>query len=368
MKTFASLFSGFCGVDLGAMAAGLNPLWGVEYDAKIAEVANRNLGQHIQVADLLDCDPLHFERVDVLHASPPCPNFSVAKAGGEETPHDIALAAKVAEFVTVLTPEVFTLENVYAYRNSKSWRLIKNALYKAGYWLHIDHVNSADYGVPQTRKRMIVRAVRGGFVPYLPPPAKWVGWYKAIEDLIPTLPDSQFAPWQLERLPEELKQAWMINGKNAGQVWGGARFGNEPSFTVTNGTSPRAFLMGKTADKYGDGIRQSFEPAQTIGANEHGSKAFIVDCQNGHNGEGLTNRQADEPIFTLTSSMGVKRPTRAALNHGRVVSMTPRCLARFQSFPDSYDLPASKVLAAKGIGNAAPPLMMQRIYEGMITC
>jgi DNA (cytosine-5)-methyltransferase 1 len=168
MKTFASLFTGFGGADLGAIAAGLQPVWGVEYDAKIAEVANHNLGQHIQVADILSCDPLHFERPDVLHASPPCPSFSVAKANGQETPHDIAMASKVAEFVSVLTPEIFTLENVYAYRNSKSWRIIENALYKAGYWLHIDHVNSADYGVPQTRKRMIVRAVRGGFVPYLP--------------------------------------------------------------------------------------------------------------------------------------------------------------------------------------------------------
>lgn len=366
-KSFASLFSGFGGVDLGAMAAGLQPLWGVEYDAKIAEVANHNLGQHIQVADLLDCDPLRFERPDVLHASPPCPNFSVAKAGGEETPHDIALAAKVAEFVTVLTPEIFTLENVYAYRNSKSWRIIENALYEAGYWLHIDHVNSADYGVPQTRKRMIVRAVRGGFVPYLPQPVEWVGWYEAIKDLIPTLPDSKFAPWQLERLPEELKQAWMINGQNAGQEWGGTRLGDEPSLTITNETSPRAFIVSGT-EMRNETYRYFDNPVFTIKAQDHMPRAFIVDCQNGHNGESLTIRNANEPIFTLTSSMGVKRPTRAAIEHGRVVAMTPRCLARFQSFPDQYELPESKALAAKGIGNAVPPLMMQRIYEGLITC
>ena len=47
---------------------------------------------------------------------------------------------------------------------------------------------------------------------------------------------------------------------------------------------------------------------------------------------------------------------------GRVVRMTPRCLARFQSFPDEYELP-SQGLAGKVIGMAVPPLMCQRIVE-----
>ena len=175
MNTFGSLFSGFGGADIGAMAAGLTPLWGVEFEGQIAAVANRNLGDHVRAADILACDPTDFPPVDVLHASPPCPNFSVAKAGGEETAQDIALAQRVADFVTTLGPGVFTLENVWAYRNSRSWRLIEDALYGAGYWLSIDHVNAADFGVPQTRKRMIVRAVRGGWVPMLPPAEPWVG-------------------------------------------------------------------------------------------------------------------------------------------------------------------------------------------------
>jgi site-specific DNA-cytosine methylase len=43
--------------------------------------------------------------------------------------------------------------------------------------------------------------------------------------------------------------------------------------------------------------------------------------------------------------------------------MSPRAVARFQSFPDSYQLPVKKSLAGKIIGNAAPPLLMQRIAE-----
>jgi len=331
MKTIGTLFTGFGGVDIGAMAAGLQPLWGIEYRADVAEVANHNLGGHVIVADVLECNPLDFVCVDVLHASPPCPNFSVAKADGAETANDLALAAKVADFVTVLQPQIFTLENVIEYRNSASWRTIEEALHGAGYWVNVEIINTADFGVPQTRRRMIVRAIRGGFVPYLPQPVEWVGWYAAIADLIDDLPDSQFAPWQLARLPEDVKT--FIFGNNPHTLSGARSWasGDEPIMTVIKqfvGRS-RAMLMSKTADKFGDGLRGENEPAHTIGANEHGSKTLLPN--------------------------------------GRVVSMTPRTLARFQSFPDWYELPTKRSLAAYGIGNAVPPLLYQRIIEGLVT-
>jgi DNA (cytosine-5)-methyltransferase 1 len=398
IKTFASLFTGGGGADIGAKAAGLELAWGVELMPEIAEVANANLGRHVKVANILDCTPSDFDRVDVLHASPPCPNFSVAKANGAETALDTALAAKVAEFVTVLRPEVFTLENVMEYRKSRSWAAIEDALYSAGYWLNIEIVNFADFGVPQTRRRMIVRAIRGGWVPHLPQPVPWMSWYSAIEDILHTLPDSQFAPWQLARLPEELRTMLVAQGKygdnlvmaqqdkpaftitaNSNQTGvrallvsnakteysDGTRQGDDPAFTVTGESNGRvkAFLMGKNQDKFGDGMRYAVEPAQTIGANEHGSKAFIVDCKNTGR-DATTARESHEPMFTVMTD-GRHSHAPRAFDGGRVVAMTPRALARFQSFPDWYQLPDSKTLAAKGIGNAVCPLGYQRIVEGL---
>ena len=388
MKPYGSLFTGFGGACLGARAAGLELAWGNELDPAIAEVGNYNLGGHIRVGDVLEQNPHSYERVDVLHASPPCTRASVANGSAEvnedglkESPLDIALANKCIEFVEVLQPEIVTIENVWGYRRFQAWRGgkkcegIQSALYRLGYWVSVEHVNAADMGVPQTRRRMIVRAIRGGMVPHLPQPKPWIGWYSAIEDILHTLPDSQFAPWQLARLPENLVSTilFMTEHHKHSPIGREGRGGiipvTEPANTVLTGSgSAKAFLMGKNQDKFGDGIPYAVEPAQTIGANEHGSKAFIVDCQKAGDtigDRGLTIRDGAEPCFTLTIGTGQRRPARAYDGVGRVVAMTPRALARFQSFPDWYQLPESKTLAAKGIGNAVPPLVMQTVYTGL---
>ena len=330
MKTFATMFTGFGGADVGLMNSGLSPLWGVEYDASIADVYRQNIGDHVIVSDVRTVDYAALPAVDWLHASPSCVRASVANVDATEANEDIEAAQAVVRALQAHKPQVFTLENVWGYRNFAAFRLILDTIGSMGYFYDFEHVNAADYGVPQTRRRLILRATRG-LLPPLPLPVEWVGWYAAIADLLPTLPDSKLAPWQLARLPGYVSAALLVDGKLGSESTNmTTRDGKAPCFTVTtshNQRDMRALLVSKNADKYGDGIRQSFEQAQTIGANEHGSK-------------GITPH--------------------------RVVAMTPRCLARFQSFPDWYELPDKRSLAAKGIGNAVPPLLMQRIADGLI--
>ena len=427
MKTFATLFSGFGGADIGAIEAGLTPIWAVEYEADIAAVYRDNLGDHVTVADILTLDPANFARPDILHASPPCPNFSNAKAGGEETEQDIALAEKVAEFVTVLLPDFFTLENVYQYRESKSWETIARALMTHGYSFNYWHVCTADYGVPQTRRRMIVIARKDGKRPQLPPATHaekpevglfrtlkpWIGWYEAIEDLIPGLPDSEFANWQLERLPRELAgyltdlsnatrdftqreyhepattvtssamrrpstipKAYIVDGRNSNQEWGKLyRDENEPSTSVTvlnrPAHFPRAFIVDGKLSTGGNEkklqINGQETPAGTVFSSHSAfrdARAFVMSNQRSETKNGMIPviRMQDEPVTTVRTGKG---GFSNSFVNGRVVQMTPRALARFQSFPDWYELPESKRLACRGIGNAVPPLFMQRLCESL---
>lgn len=419
MTTIATLFSGGELVGVGARQAGIDHLWGIEIDPDIAQVARDN-GFHTITADVRAFFPNPRRRPDILHASTLCPNFSQAKTGAKETAEDVALAQAVVRFLETLTPRVFTLENVPMYRKSESWRLIANALNCLGYWMDVQpHCNMADYGVPQTRKRMIVRAIRGGWLPPLPASVAWRGWYQAIEDLLPDLPDSEFAPWQLARMPTELRDSLLVDsagypGDDGARV-PVMRQPHEPANTIVANFAKRpmrAFIMpggGNTNFKEahpGKGCRYEDEPMHTVTCQDGGGtwpKAFIVDCQHNHGTAGLTIRNPDEPIFTITASANkrtvrafiadganahgddrlittreegepmftvsaqslTKNPIRVAVS-GRIVKMTPRALARLQSIPDDYALPDSATLAVRIVGNAVPPLFYRRLIEPFV--
>ncbi len=375
-----TLFSGGGGFCLGMVAAGVDHAWGVEYSDDIAQVARDN-GLNTITADILQCDPSTFDPVDFLHASPPCPNFSNAKTNAVETDNDRALAAKVCEFITELLPTIFTLENVYQYRKSKSWQRIARTLLTHGYQVNYWHVNFADYGVPQTRKRMIAIARRDGITPMLPPAthsetpvnglferrAQWVGWYEAIEDLIPSLPDSEFAPWQLERLPDELTTVYLnANRTGFGDGWcseGDAAAATRPAFSLAaqkNLTHHRAFILdGQNAGRDLT-VLDGDNSMCTLGASGKATyRAFV--CAQGKYDDGMPVYDQAQPHGTVTANsnqMGIR-----GYANGRVVKMTVQALARFQTFPDDYRWPASNKTATTIIGNAVPPLFAQRLVE-----
>lgn len=380
-KTIASIATGGGLVEMGARDAGFEPIWGIEIVDEIAQVARDN-GLHVITGDITKVNPNDFERPFAFHASLPCISFSNASADGEENDLDIAMARATAWFIEVLEPKLVTLENVSMWRFSASWALIQDALDRLGYWMSVqNHLNMADWGVPQTRKRMIVRAIRGGWLPPLPAPVPWRGWYQAVGDLIPGLPNSKFADWQLARMPEELLNQTLLFSQGISQDHKGNEYPvkglsiTDPAFTVTanrNMKGVRAFIMpggGNTnfnEAHSGKGCRYEKEPAHTVVCQDGGGtypKAFIVDGANAHGDDRLiTTRKDGEPMFTVSAQSLTKNPIRAAVP-GRVVQMRPRCLARFQSIRDDYALPDNATLATRIIGNAVPPLFYQQLVE-----
>ena len=353
-KDYVTLFTGGDGFGIGAQAAGLKPSWGIEIDGQIADWAELNTpGLSVIRADVSDVDYSALSTPHWLHASPQCKNASLAKQGWEQE-FDLAMAQAVCSSIEALLPPVFSLENVWAYRKFEAFKMILRCLTDSGYNFNFWHLNAADYGVPQTRKRLILLSSRIGNVPVGIPATHykldlkadvmglrsmfwlpWNGWYKAIEDLIPDLPRSEFAPWQRKGLSEKLTDSF-------------------------DGGMPRAFLVHQ-------GARSSpldpARPADTITANSNqsGVRAFIVNRQQGR---GVGIRSGIEPIHTVTTRSGPGgNPINALLAHGYIVAMTARALARFQSVPDGYQLPKKRGLACKIIGNMVPPLLAQRIVE-----
>ncbi len=366
MTRGATLFSGGGGCE-ARLTDIIDFRHAVEYDAQIAAVYAQNIGAHVQVARVEDVDYSLWGALDYLHASPVCKEYSAAKAGGAEGEGDIQSALAVVRALEATQPRVFTLENVGAYQHGQAYRRIVQWLNANGYMWHAEVLNSADFGVPQTRRRLILRAVRDALLPTLPSAVPWVGWYAAIEDLIPTLPESQFAAWQLARLPGEISgDILMMTGNTSFSYQCKPGVGvcerHEPANSVyASSSSPRAFIIGSqnAGQEYSDGIRYGDVPAMTMTAAQK-PRAWLVgeDSKMGMVAD-------DQPSMTLVSSHRSGN-TRAWLSAGRVVKMTPRALARFQSFPDSYVLPDRASLACTVIGNAVASLMMRRIVEQLI--
>lgn len=310
-----------------------------------------------------------------------CPNFSVAKTGRGETDTDLDLARAVARAIDAQRPRLVTLENVRAYQDSRSLGVIMATLDALDYHVTTAIVNAADMGVPQTRERLFVIAHAGGWMQAarpLPAPTAWRGWYDAIADLIPTLPPSRFAAWQLARLPDDIRETMLFGNSlrhdfSDSPKWRPARL---PSETLTTeyrpSHMPRAFLMmsnvsGLERAEVGQGMRGMSERAPTCPAGKiaQDARAFLVGDQAASEGRGIQVCEDDAPAMTVRAGDGAPRG-RAWLDAGRVVAMTPRALARFQSLPDAYALPEKASLACRIIGNGVAVEAYRRLLESQL--
>jgi DNA-cytosine methyltransferase len=333
--TVGTYFSGG-GIGLAELKGKVDFAFAVEYDPAISEVYRANISDRIITARVQDVDVTKLERVELFQVSPVCKEFSAAKTGGKESAEELGQAVAICRYLDFHKPPYFLLENVRGYIKSKSFQMIVVRLTRLGYTCRFSVENSADYGVPQTRERLILRAALDRTLPSLPDYAgRWVGWYEAIEDLIPTLPESKFGDWQLARLPlNKTFQSLLV--------------GNESNRDETDPVL---------------NTRIEHEPAITIKANSRSRvKAILMASANTSS---TTIRVSNEPSMAVETYKKSCKP-RAWLSQSRVVQMTPRALARFQSIPDWYKLPDKNVLACTVIGNGIPSRMGARIVEAML--
>jgi len=314
---FASLFTGMGGADIGAIQAGLTPIWGIEINPAIADLAQENFPAHkILKGDVGNFDYSQLRRPDWLHASPPCVNASRAK-NGQETDIDKYLAKGVCEVIAVLKPDYFSLENVAGYVYYESLELILERLKEDGYWYNMGVFDCAQYGVPQSRKRLFLLAHRGGYrllsdIPLAPV----VSWKEAIADLIPYLTQTTLTGWQ--NIAYDNWCQLMVSS-----------FANQLDPVV----------IQRSGARKKDGI-----PNNTI----------RMECQ---------------PMFTVKAMSGVQRPSvkqATIVISGQPYEADPPCLARWQTIPDSYQLSGNLILDTMAIGNAVPPLMMQKIITSTL--
>lgn len=185
LRTCGSLFSGGGGWEVGAVAHGIVPVWGVEYDPKIAAVWNENFKPaKCIVSDVryVDYDALARNApVDVLFASPECKLVSRARkqTSKEADPAyvcDLGLGQAIAKALLAIRPRLFLLEEATGFVDTPAWDVLKPVFTKLGMAFDYQVLEARRYGVPQIRRRLVARAAGVDRLPNLDPDLPAMSW------------------------------------------------------------------------------------------------------------------------------------------------------------------------------------------------
>ena len=310
--TFSSICTSGGVFEQGVVANGINLLWGVEINPRVAEVYKLNYpNSQMIVGDACEIDFTILPRPDFLHASPSCRHFSGLN-NKKEAAKDIAVAEAVSRAIAHFKPDIFTLENVTQYKDSQSWKIIKRQLEDLGYKVSTQIVKMRFWGVPHKRRnRFIVIATLNHPEIKLIATNRTNRWYELIEDLIPNLKPSELTNTQIKHLTAKTKAA-IANKETVllkrNQIWSrtGCAFASEP---------------------------YCWTPTATLGT-DHKNK----------------NRGLFADLVTPDG----------------IFSLDPRCLARIQTIPDSYILPDRVAEAVLVVGDSIPPLFATQMWEQIL--
>jgi len=173
------LFCGAGGLSLGFQNAGCQILGGIEINPHAVKTHHKNFSDTIidlPATDITQLDlnqiSLKQDEIDILIGAPPCQVFSAVGIGKmrhlgrmpEDDPRSL-LYLHFVEFLNYFRPHFFVMENVNTLKNkpifsrmceelSNGTRGIKKGY--PGYDIEYQILLSADYGVPQLRKRLFV--------------------------------------------------------------------------------------------------------------------------------------------------------------------------------------------------------------------
>lgn len=158
-----SLFAGIGGFDLGFVQAGHQIVWANDIWKDASETYKFNFGNHIICQDIKEIDTKEIPDCDIIIGGFPCQGFSHANQKRNEQDERNAL---YLEFVRVLKdkqPPFFIAENVkgiLSLGKGSIFQMILKDFTDIGYDIQHTLVNAANYGVPQSRERVLIFGTR----------------------------------------------------------------------------------------------------------------------------------------------------------------------------------------------------------------
>jgi DNA (cytosine-5)-methyltransferase 1 len=158
-----SLFSGAGGLDLGLIQAGHEIVWANDFDGDCVKTYNHNIGNHVTLDAIENIPSNDIPDCDAVVGGFPCQGFSQANRlrVGDDPRNSL-----YKEFLRVITdkqPKWFLAENVrgiLSLDGGEAIKTIEQDFAHAGYRVQKRLFNTADYGVPQSRRRVIIAGTR----------------------------------------------------------------------------------------------------------------------------------------------------------------------------------------------------------------
>ena len=362
-------------MSLGFKWAGFDTLAAIDIEPKAIEVLRANLSdvEFTLCEDLTQFKPADFadrtgiSSVDVIVGGPPCQGYSQVRQrdgsnNGARLVHDNrrTLYRDFLGYVEYFRPAIFLMENVVGMRSAEGGRHYDDMLDESreiGYEVEAGIVQTSDFGIPQSRRRLLL-----------------IGARNDASAIAQDIGNDVF-----NRSPSEIVSLWEAIGDlpilEAGDGHDPAHF-NDRRRTAHRNHYPRSEFSRRIKDcerltahvsrPHNDRDLRDFARLREGETSKHA-------LQRGVEMEFPYNRD----VFTdKYSRLAKDRPSRSILAHmskdglmyihpDQVRSLTPREAARLQTFPDSFHFPVTRTHQFSLIGNAVPPLLVESIAKSI---
>lgn len=336
------LFCGAGGLSYGFECAGFNILLGIDNDKKALEVFEKNhngaksiCGDITQISYEDIKGVIGDQRIDIIVGGPPCQGMSLSGPRKFDDPRN-KLYLSYIRLVEEIKPRAFVIENVPGLVSLFNGQIKDSIIEKftaMGYTVKYQILCAADYGVPQSRKRVVFVGTREG--------VEFVYPEKLTEQVT-----CQMALSDLPPLEDEL--------------------GEEISEYATEPTNPYQELMRANSDMVHNHVAASHSDKvkQIIAMVPDGCnyKSLPEEFRNSRNFHVAWTRFAsNKPAPTIDTG----HRHHFHYKYNRVP--TVRECARLQSFPDDFIFLGNKTQQFRQVGNAVPPIMAQAIAGKVMT-
>ena len=300
--------------------------------------------------------------IDVIVGGPPCQGFSFIRPFRPLTEGDKrnTLIEQFIAWVSAIQPRWFVFENVLGrltHRQGFILQTLLDGFKSCGYKVTWRVMNSAHYGVPQNRERLVIVGHRTNADFQWPLPSHRID-HKSMAGARPEIVRTEplladFTPSAITLMEaigdlpeiEAGQSAEAYNGvpQNDFQKW--ARGGERP-LTLHQATNHSEHML-KILRFAGPNI--SSIPAHLISSGFSSSYSRL---------------DADRPSATLTVNF-VHPASNRCIHPFQNRALSPREGARIQSFPDSFEFYGTRAQIVKQIGNAVPPLLAVAVGEAI---